>query len=210
MKPRREAARSAPRRSAPCPSEAPRFCAVPWSPPASFVLLWSTDDMITLPSCESSRPAPMPKTASAIAKPVPFELDVDRAEQARTPRRRARASPTWRRASARAAPRAAARAARRAASPPTSGTAACPSRTRRSRARPGGRRAARRTCPSGSAAASAASRARRAGARSAAACGRAARPRPRRSRRSSHRANAPRIPSPAEDQERHDARSRTA
>ena len=63
------------------PSDAPRFCAVPCSPPASFVFDGSTDDMITLPSCDSIRPAPTPKIASAIAKPALVELDVDRAEQ---------------------------------------------------------------------------------------------------------------------------------
>ena len=49
------------------PSEAPRFCAVPWRPPAWLVWAGSTLDMITLPSCEASPPIPMPNTASPSA-----------------------------------------------------------------------------------------------------------------------------------------------
>ena len=52
------------------PSDAPRFWAVPWSPPAWFVCDGSALDMITLPSCEARPPIPMPKTASPMAKPV--------------------------------------------------------------------------------------------------------------------------------------------
>ena len=52
------------------PSEAPRFCAVPCSPPASLVCSGSTEDMITLPSWDSISPAPAPNSASASAKSV--------------------------------------------------------------------------------------------------------------------------------------------
>ena len=75
--------RSSARRSGPTPisavpSEAPRFCAVPCRPPASLVLAGSTDDMITLPSCDSSSPAPTPNSASATANCRLVQLDVDR------------------------------------------------------------------------------------------------------------------------------------
>ena len=56
------------------PSEDPRFWAVPWSPPPSLVLAGGTEDMITLPSCEASRPAPAPISASATLKPVSFSV----------------------------------------------------------------------------------------------------------------------------------------
>ena len=51
------------------PSDDPRFWAVPWSPPPSLVLCGGTEDMITLPSCEASSPAPAPIKAIAILKP---------------------------------------------------------------------------------------------------------------------------------------------
>ena len=60
------------------PSEEPRFCAVPWSPPASLVWVGPTEDMITLPSWEASRPAPAPISASASLKPGVVEVDVER------------------------------------------------------------------------------------------------------------------------------------
>ena len=56
------------------PSDAPRFCAVPWSPPASFVWSGGAADMMTLPSWEASSPAPTPKMARPIAKPKQDEL----------------------------------------------------------------------------------------------------------------------------------------
>ena len=56
------------------PSDAPRFCAVPWRPPASFDSSGGADDMITLPSCDMSRPAPMPNRTSEIAKPAPCSV----------------------------------------------------------------------------------------------------------------------------------------
>ena len=62
------------------PSEDPRFWAVPWSPPPSLVLVGGTEDMITFPSCEASRPAPAPMSASAVLKPVSFSVDVERRE----------------------------------------------------------------------------------------------------------------------------------
>ena len=64
------AVESPPSRNAPMsavPSDAPRFCAVPWSPPAWFVCDASTEDMITLPTCDASSPTPMPNSASATA-----------------------------------------------------------------------------------------------------------------------------------------------
>ena len=114
------------------PSEDPRFCAVPWSPPASLVCVGATDDMITFPSCEASSPAPAPISASAILKPGVVELHVERREHhdradadgdQPDPRDRARRAPR---------PRSAGPAARRRASPPTAGAGACRSRTRRS------------------------------------------------------------------------------
>ena len=56
------------------PSDEPRFCAVPWSPPASLVCVGETADMITLPSWEASRPAPAPVSASASLKPVSLSV----------------------------------------------------------------------------------------------------------------------------------------
>ena len=63
------------------PSEAPRFWAVPWRPPASFVLSRGADDMITLPSWDIISPAPTPNSASESLKPVSFEVHVDRADE---------------------------------------------------------------------------------------------------------------------------------
>ena len=54
------------------PSEAPRFWAAPWRPPASFVFPGGADDMITLPSCDINRPAPTPNSASESLNPVSF------------------------------------------------------------------------------------------------------------------------------------------
>ncbi len=56
------------------PRDAPRFCAVPWSPPASFVSSGGAEDMITLPSCDMRSPAPIPKKTSDTAKAVPFSF----------------------------------------------------------------------------------------------------------------------------------------
>ena len=56
------------------PSEEPRFCAVPWSPPASLVWVGATEDMITFPSWEASSPAPAPTSASATLKPVSLRV----------------------------------------------------------------------------------------------------------------------------------------
>ena len=56
------------------PSDDPRFWAVPWSPPASLVCVGATEDMITLPSCEASSPAPAPTSASAVLKPVSLRV----------------------------------------------------------------------------------------------------------------------------------------
>ena len=56
------------------PSDAPRFCAVPCSPPASFVSSGGAEDMITLPSCDISSPAPIPKNTSDTANAVPFSF----------------------------------------------------------------------------------------------------------------------------------------
>ena len=155
--------------------------------------------MITLPSWESSRPAPTPKTASAIANPALV-------------RARRRSSPS--RSDRRDDERERARPARRASG-----------RSRAASLGPGERRDEHRhrhreqplaglervqaehdlqvdgqheeRPEQDRAAASAASSGRRAAARSAAASGRAACRGPARSRRSSHSANAPRQPSPA-------------
>ena len=54
------------------PSDAPRFCAVPWRPPASFVCAGSTDDMITLPELRGEQP----------------DTDAEQGEPEREPRRR--------------------------------------------------------------------------------------------------------------------------
>jgi len=51
------------------PNDAPRFWAVPWRPPASLVRDGSTDDMMTLPSCEARSPAPVPKTSRPTENP---------------------------------------------------------------------------------------------------------------------------------------------
>ena len=56
------------------PSDAPRFCAVPCRPPASFVSSAGAEDMITLPSCDMSSPAPIPKKTSDTANAVPFSF----------------------------------------------------------------------------------------------------------------------------------------
>ena len=40
------------------PSEAPRFIAVPCRPPASLPRSAGTDDMMTLPNCDTSKPLP--------------------------------------------------------------------------------------------------------------------------------------------------------
>ena len=52
------------------PIEAPRLRAVPCRPPVSLALEGSVDDMITLPSCEASRPPPAPIKTMAILNPV--------------------------------------------------------------------------------------------------------------------------------------------
>ena len=54
------------------PSDAPRFWAVPWRPPASFVCAGGADEMITFPSCDASSPAPTPNTASPTRNPTSF------------------------------------------------------------------------------------------------------------------------------------------
>jgi hypothetical protein len=52
------------------PSDAPRFWAVPCRPPASLVCAGGADEMITLPSCDARRPAPIPKMPSPTANPM--------------------------------------------------------------------------------------------------------------------------------------------
>ena len=64
-------------------AEAPRLSEVPWSPPASPPREGSTDDMITLPTCEASSPRPAPSSASPIAEAPSVQLRPDEVEQDR-------------------------------------------------------------------------------------------------------------------------------
>ena len=78
------------------PSDAPRFWAVPCRPPASLVCAGGAADMITLPSCDASRPAPIAEDGQPDREADAVELDIERADEDhdRTQGHR-ETSPTW-------------------------------------------------------------------------------------------------------------------
>ena len=67
------------------PSDAPRFWAVPWRPPASLVWSGATDDMMTLPSCEARRPDADPEDREGEREADLLQLHVDRRDQPTAP-----------------------------------------------------------------------------------------------------------------------------
>ena len=75
------------------PSEAPRFWAVPWRPPASFVFSGGADDMITLPSCDIIRPGADAEQRERELEPGLVQFDVDRADEDERVRPPSRARP---------------------------------------------------------------------------------------------------------------------
>ena len=60
------------------PSEEPRLCAAPWSPPASDALSSPTDDITTFPSCETIRPTPAAEERERDRKGRAVEVRIDR------------------------------------------------------------------------------------------------------------------------------------